>query len=224
MRFKDRHEGGRLLSGLLADYAARKDVLILAIPSGGVPVAVALARELACEMDVLVVRTMNLPQHDPWQPEIVMGAVAPGGVRALELGVLTSAKVQPQDLEQVIAFEQQELDRLQRLYRGDRAVPDLRGRTVILVTDAIVIGSTMEAAIKAVRDKGAVRAVAVAPVGLASTCEHVQRFSDEFVCLLQSPDFCSLALWYDDPRYTTNDEVRSLLARHLQDPHPAVHA
>jgi putative phosphoribosyl transferase len=224
MRFKDRHEGGRLLAGLLADYAARKDVLILAIPSGGVPVAVALARELACEMDVLVVRTLNLPQHDPWQPEIVMGAVAPGGVRALDVGVLTSAKVQPQDLEQVIAFEQQELDRVKRLYRGDRPFPDLRGRTVILATDAMVIAWNMEAAIKAVRAKGAVRAVAVAPVGLASTCEHVQCFADELVCLLQSPDFCSLALWYDDPRDTTNEEVRSLLAPHLQDPHPAVHA
>jgi putative phosphoribosyl transferase len=223
MRFKDRHEGGRLLAGLLADYAARQDVLILAIPLGGVPVAVALARELACEMDVLVVRTLNLPQHEPWQPEIVMGAVAPGGVRALDLGVLTSAKVQPQDLEQVVAFEQQEVDRLQRLYRGDRPFRDVRERTVILATDAIVIGSTMEAAIEAVRDKGAVRAVAVAPVGLASTCEHVQRFADEFVCLVQSPDFCSLALWYDDPRDTTNEEVRSLLVPHLQDPHPAVH-
>jgi putative phosphoribosyl transferase len=224
MRFKDRHEGGRFLAGLLAKYAGRKDVLILAIPSGGVPVAAGLARELACEMDVLVVRTLNLPQHDPWQPETVMGAVAPGGVRALDLGVLTSAKVQPQDLEQVVGFEQQELDRLKRLYRGDRPFPDLRGRTVILATDAIVIGSIMEAAIKAVRDKGAVRAVAVAPVGSASTCEHVQRFADEFVCVLQSPDFCSLALWYDDPRCTTNEEVRSLLAPHLQDPHPLVHA
>jgi len=83
MRFKDRHEGGRVLAGLLSDYARRKDVLILAIPSGGVPVAAELARELACEMDVLVVRTLNLPQHDPWQPEIVMGAVAPGGVPPL---------------------------------------------------------------------------------------------------------------------------------------------
>src|SRR6202521_6100677 len=101
MRFKDRHEGGRLLAGLLADYAGRRDVLVVAIPSGGVPVAAALARELACEMDVLVVRTLNLPQHDPWQPEIVMGAVAPGGVRVLDFGVMTSAKVQPQELEQV---------------------------------------------------------------------------------------------------------------------------
>jgi len=224
MRFKDRHEGGRLLAGLLADYAGRKDVLILAIPLGGVPVAAALARELACEMDVLVVRMLNLPQHDPWQPEIVMGAVAPGGVRAVDVGVLAAAKVQPQDLDQVVAFEHQELDRLKRLYRGDRPFPDLRGRTVILATDAIVIGSTMEAAIKTVRAEGAVRAVAVAPVGLASTCGQVQRFADEFVCLHQSPDFCSLALWYDDPRSTTDEEVRSLLAPHLQDPHPAVHA
>ena len=211
-RIKDRHEGGRLLARLLAEYAGHKDLMVLAIPSGGVPVAAAIVQELGCSMDVLVVRTLNLPQHDPWQMEIVMGAVAPDGVRALDLGVLTSANVQPQDLEQVVAFEQKELDRLQRLYRGDRPFPDLRERTVILATDAIVIGSTMEAAIKAARAHGAVRAVAVAPVGLATTCEHVQRIADEFVCLLQSPDFCSLALWYDDPRYTTDEEILSLLA------------
>ena len=211
-RIKDRQEGGRLLARLLFDYVGQKDVLVLAIPSGGVPVAVAIVQELGCSMDVLVVRTLNLPQHDPWQPEIIMGAVAPGRVRVVDVGVLTSAKVQPRDLEQMVAFEQKELDRLQRLYRGDRPFPDLRERTVILATDAKVIGSTMEAAIKAVRAKGAVRAVAVAPVGLASTCEHVQLFADEFVCLLQTPEFCSLALWYDDPRYTTDEEILSLLA------------
>jgi putative phosphoribosyl transferase len=221
-RLKDRHEGGRLLGRLLADYAGRKDVLVLAIPPGGVPVGAAIVQELGCSMDVLVVRTLNVPQHNPWEREIVMGAVAFGGVRVLDLGVLTSAKVHPQELEQVVAFEQQELERLQRVYRGDRPFPDLQRRTVILAIDAIVIGSIVEAAIKAVRAKGAVRVVAATPVGLASTCEHVQRIGDGCVCLLQSPDFCSLALWYDDPRYTTDDEVRSLLAPHLQDEHDAV--
>ena len=185
-RLKDRHEGGRLLGRLLADYAGRKDVLVLAIPPGGVPVAAAIVQELGCSMDVLVVRTLNVPQHNPWESEIVMGAVAPGGVRVLDLGVLTSAKVHPQELEQVVAFEQQELERLQRLYRGDRPFPDLQGRTVILATDAIVIGSIMEAAIKAVRAKGAVRVVAATPVGLASTCEHVQRIADG--CCVSSPE------------------------------------
>jgi putative phosphoribosyl transferase len=208
-----------MLARLLADYAGRKDVLVMAIPPGGVPVAAAIVQELGCSMDVLVVRTLNLPQHDPWQPEIVMGAVAPGGVRVLDFGILTSARVQPQDLEQVVAFEQREVDRLQRLYRGDRPFPELRGCTVILVNDAVVIGSTMQAAIEAARATGAMRAVVAAPVGLASTCEQVQAISDQFVCLLRSPDFCSLALWYDDPRATTDDEVRSLLASHLQDQH-----
>lgn len=150
-RFKDRHDGGRLLAGLLADYADRKDVLVLAIPSGGVPVAAALARELACEMDMLMVRTLNAPIHDPWQLDVIMGAVALGGVRVLDLEVLTSSKVHPQDLERVTAFEQRELDRLQRLYRSDRPFPDLRERTVILTTDAIVIVSNMRAAIEAAR-------------------------------------------------------------------------
>jgi putative phosphoribosyl transferase len=175
-------------------------------------------------MDVLVVRTLNVPQHDPWEPEIVMGALAPGGVRVLEFGVLTSAKVQPQDLEEVTAFEQGELDRLQRLYRGDRPFPELRGRSVILATDAIVIESIMRAAIEGVQAKGAGRAVVAAPVGLASTCEQVQRIANEFVCPLQSSYFCSLALWYDDPRDTTDEEVRSLLAPHLLDQHAVVHA
>jgi len=223
-RLKDRREGGRLLAGPLAVYAGVKDVLVLAIPSGGAPVAAALARALGCPMDVLVVRTLNVPQHDPWEPEIVMGAVAPGGVRVLDFEVLTSAKVQPQELEQVTAFEQRELDRLQRLYRGDCPFPKLRGRSVILATDAFVIESTMRAAIEGVQAKGAVRVVAAAPVGLASTCEQVQRIADEFVCPLQSSYFCSLALWYDDPRDTTDEEVRSLLAPHLLDQHTVVHA
>jgi len=219
---KDRHESGRLLGRLLADYAGRKEVLVLAIPSGGVPVAAAIAGELGCSMDVLVVRRLNVPQHNPWEREIVMGAVASGGVRVLDLGVLTSTKVHPQELEQVIAFEQQELERLQRAYRGDRPFPDLQRRTVILATDAIVNRSIVEAAIKAVRTKGAVRVVTATPVGLASTCEHVQRIGDGCLCVLESPDFCSLALWYDDPRYPTDDQVRSLLAPQLHDEHEAV--
>jgi putative phosphoribosyl transferase len=222
-RLRDRHEGGRLLARLLADYAGRKDVVVLGIPSGGVPVAAAIVQQLGCSMDVLVVRTLNVPQHNPWELEIVMGAVAPGGVRVLDFGVVTSAKVQRQELEQVVAFEQQELERLQRLYRGDRPFPNLRGLTVILATDAIVIGFTMQAAIEAARAKGAVRAVAAAPVGLASTCDEVQLIADEFVCPFQSPYFCSFALWYDDPRDTTDDEVRSLLAPHFQNEHAAVH-
>jgi len=223
-RLKDRHEGGLGLARLLGDYAGRKDVLVLAIPSGGTPVAAALARKLDCPMDVLVVRTLNVPQHNSWQPEIVMGAIAPGGVRVLDFGVLTSCKVHPRELEQATAFEQRELDRLQRLYRGDRPFPDLRGRSVILVTDALVIRPIMQAAIEAAQSKGAVRVVAAAPVGLASTCEQVQRSADKFVCLFRSHDFCSLALWYDDPRDTTDEEVRSLLAPHLQDQHAAAHA
>jgi putative phosphoribosyl transferase len=223
-RLKNRHEGGRLLARLLADDASRKDLLVLAIPSGGVPVAAAIVQELRCSMDVLVVRKLTVPQHDPWQPEIVMGALAPGGVRVLDFWVLTSSKVQPQELEQVTAFEQRELDRLQRLYRGDRQFPELRGRSVILATDALVIRSTMQAAIEAVRGMRATRVVVAAAAGLASTCEQVQPIVDQFVCLLQTPDFCSLALWYDDPRHTTDEEVHSLLAQHLQDQLAAAHA
>jgi len=219
MRLKDRHEGGRLLAGLLSNYTRVKDMQVLAIPPGGAPVAAALARELGCTMDVLVVLALNVPQHDPWAAEMVMGAAAPGGVRVLDPGVLTSSKVQPQELEQVTAFEQREVDRLERLYRGDRPYPELRGRSVILVSDAIVIESTMRAAIECVRAKGAVWVVAAAPAGLASTCEQVQRIADEFVCPLQSPYFCSVALWYDDPRNTTDEEVQFLLAPHLLDQH-----
>jgi putative phosphoribosyl transferase len=172
-------------------------------------------------MDVLVVRTLNVPQHNSWELDIVMGAVAPGDVHIVDFGVLTSAKVHPQELERVVAFEQQELERLQRFYRGDRPFPDLQRRTVILATDAIANSSIMEAAIKAVRAKGAVRVVAATPVGLTSTCEHVQRIADGCVSLCQSPDFCSLALWYDDPRFITDHEVRSLLEPHLQYEHDA---
>jgi len=171
-RLKNRDEGWRLLARLLAHYAGRKDVVVLGIPSGGVRVAVAIAEELECAVDLLMVRTLNAPQHDPWQREVIIGAVAPGGVCVLDSGTLTSAKVHPQELEQVVAIEQQELERLQRLYRGDRSFPDLRGRTVVLATDAILVGSSIEAGIRAARAKGAVRVVVATPVGLASACEH----------------------------------------------------
>lgn len=205
-RFRDRHEGGRLLARLLVDYAGRKDVLVLAIPSGGVPVAAAIAGEFGCAMDVWVVRTLTVPQHDPWQLEIVMGAVAPGGVRVVDVGILTSARVPPQELEQVVAFEQQEVERLQRHYRGDRPFPNLRGRTVILATDAIVIGSTMEAGIRAAQAKGAVRVVAATPVGLASACEDVQVMGDGvFSGALTSAPLCPGTMIPDTQQTTKYD-------------------
>jgi len=146
--------------------------VVLGVPPGGVPVAVAIAEELECAVDLLMVRTLIIPQHDPWQREIVMGAVAPGGVCVLDSGMLTLAKIHPQEVEQVVVFEQRELERLQRLYRGDRPFPDLRGRIVVLTTDAILVGSSIEAGIRAARAKGAVRVVVATPVGLASACEH----------------------------------------------------
>jgi putative phosphoribosyl transferase len=222
-RFKDRYAGGQSLAHLLVDYAGRKDVLVLGIPPGGVPVAAAIAQSLECAMDVLTVRTLNVPQHDPWQLEIPMGAVTLGGVRVVDYEVVTSARVQSQELEQVVAFERQELERLHRLYRGDRPFADLRGRTVIVATDAIITGSVIDAAARAIRANGAARVLAATPVGLTLACEHVQRIGAEFVCLHNSRDYCSPAVWYDDPREPTYQEIRALLAPHLRhdnDPAP----
>lgn len=223
-RFKDRRKGGHLLAGLLTSYADRKDVVVLAIPPGGTLVGAAIAQELGCPLDVMVVRPLNAPQHNPWESEIVMGAIACGGVRVLDADAITFSKVQPHELELVTDFELRESNRLDRLYRDDLPFPELQDRCVILATDAIVNGWTMRAAIEAARAKGAARVVVAAPAGAAVTCDQVRAVADEFVCLLETPDFCSLALWYDDPRNISDQEVRTLVApHHLEDHRAAMH-
>jgi putative phosphoribosyl transferase len=207
MRFRDRAEAGRVLAGHLGRYAGRSDLVILALPRGGVPVAVEVARVLHAPLDVFVVRKLGLPA----QPELAMGAIASGGVRVLNDEVIADLGVPPAVIDQVAATEERELRRRERQYRGDLPAPDIEGRTVILVDDGLATGSTMRAAALAVRRLRPVGVVIAVPVAPASTCEALRADADEVICAMTPPLFSAVGLWYDDFAQTPDAEVRDLL-------------
>lgn len=209
MYFRDRADAGRQLAQRLQHYANRPDVLVLGLPRGGVPVAYEVARALNAPLDVFVVRKLGVPD----QPELAMGAVASGGVRVLNEDVVTALKMPRQVIEAVAAEEQRELERRERLYRGDRPPLDVRGRTVILVDDGLATGSTMRAAVAALRRLQPARIVVAVPVASPSVCESFRDIVDEIVCLLTPEPFYAVGLWYQDFSQTTDEQVRDLLQR-----------
>src|SRR5258707_1235454 len=205
--FGDRRDAGRLLADKLATYANRPDVLVLALPRGGVPVASEVARALGAPMDVFVVRKLGVPGYE----ELAMGAVATGGVRVLNDQLVERLGIPEQMIDAVAARERQELARRERLYRGDRPPPDVRGRTVILVDDGLATGSTMRAAVAALRRQGAARIVVAVPVGAPETCAEFEREADDVICAVTPEPFYAVGLWYGDFSQTTDEEVRDLL-------------
>src|SRR5260370_676984 len=178
-KFRDRAEAGLLLAKKLRKYANRKEVLILALPRGGVPVGFEVAEALNAPLDIFIVRKLGVPG----QEELAMGAIAPGGVRLLNSDIIDSLAISPQQIEEVAAREAQELERRVQLYRGDRQPPEVRDKTIILVDDGLATGSSMRAAIAALRQKGARRIVAAVPVAARSVCELVRAEADDIVCL-----------------------------------------
>jgi predicted phosphoribosyltransferase len=213
--FRDRSEAGRLLATQLVTYANRPDVLVLALPRGGVPVAYEVARALKAPLDVFLVRKLGLPGHE----ELAMGAVATGGVRVLNDQIVRALRIPDYVIEAVAAQEQQELRRRERLYRGGRPSPDVRGRTVILVDDGLATGATMQAAIKALRQQQPARIVVAVPTASPETCEALRAEVDEVICAITPEPFHAVGLWYEDFSQTTDEEVRDLLARsqHLEE-------
>lgn len=208
-RFYDRTEAGRLLAGLLAGYAGRLDVLVLALPRGGVPVAYEVARALGAPLDVFLVRKLGVPGHE----ELAMGAVASGNVRVLNEQVVRGLGIPDYVIDTVAAREERERERRERLYRGDRPPPDVRGKTVILVDDGLATGSTMLAAIKALRQLGPARIVVAVPVAAPETCRQLAEEVDDIVCAVTPEPFFSVGLWYEDFSQTSDDEVSDLLGR-----------
>jgi predicted phosphoribosyltransferase len=208
MYFRDRREAGRQLARHLAAYANRPDVLVLALPRGGVPVAYEVARALNAPLDVFLVRKLGLPGHE----ELAMGAVASGGVRVLNRDVVEALRLPPEIIDAVANRELQELERREREYRGDRPWPDVRGKTVILVDDGLATGSTMRAAVQALRQQGPDRLVVAVPAGSPETCDEFRDEVDEIVCAITPEPFYAVGLWYEDFSQTTDDEVRELLA------------
>jgi predicted phosphoribosyltransferase len=208
-RFRDRREAGQLLARKLTGYANRPDVLVLALPRGGVPVAYEVAQALGAPLDVFVVRKLGVPGYE----ELAMGAVATGGVRVLNDQIVSALRVPDYVIDAVAEWERQELARREREYRGDRPPPDVRGRTVILVDDGLATGATMQAAIRALRAQGPARIVVAVPTASPDICEQLRKEVDDVVCAITPEPFHAVGLWYEDFSPTTDEEVRDLLAR-----------
>jgi putative phosphoribosyl transferase len=209
MRFRDRSDAGQQLAARLSEYADRTDVLVLALPRGGVPVGWEVARALHAPLDVFLVRKLGVPGHE----ELAMGAIASGGVRVLNEDALHALHISDEVIEEVAAEELRELARRERLYRGDRPTPDVRGRTILLVDDGLATGSSMRAAVAALRRLGPARIVVAVPVGAADTCTSLRDDADDVVCVFTPEPFCAVGMWYDEFEQTSDDEVRDLLAR-----------
>ena len=212
--FRNRTEVGRLLAKQLKPtYANRPDVLVLGLPRGGVPVAYEVAEVLHAPLDICLVRKLGVPRHQ----ELAMGAIATGGIMVLNEALVRSLNISQKAIEQVAAREQQELERRARVYRGQRPVPDLSHRTIILVDDGIATGSTIKAAISTIKKQQPKRIIVAVPVAPPDVCQELKDEVDELVCLLTPEWLYSISLWYDDFSPTTDAEVRYLLARTMKE-------
>jgi predicted phosphoribosyltransferase len=211
--FFDRRQAGLVLARHLSQFAGRDDVVVLALPRGGVPVGYEVARTLHAPLDVFVVRKLGLPGYS----ELAMGALASGDVRLLNDDVLASYPVSRAAMEDVTRTERQELARRERIYRDGRPLVPIDGRIVILVDDGLATGSTMKAAVLAVRRSHPARVVVAVPVGAAETCDALRALADEVVCVLTPESFRAVGVWYEDFSQTTDEEVRQLLAAYAVD-------
>jgi putative phosphoribosyl transferase len=209
--FQDRTDAGRQLAEQLLSYAERDDVIVLALPRGGVPVAFEVAQRLRVPLDVFVVRKLGVPGHE----ELAMGAIASGGIRVLNEDVL---RVMPNShgiVDQVAAIEGEELQRRERHYRADRPAPESKDHIVILIDDGLATGASMRAAVAALRQQGAAKIIVAVPVGAPTTCEELKNMADEVLCLQTPPEFIGVGQYYLDFSQTTDEEVRELLAASL---------
>jgi putative phosphoribosyl transferase len=207
MQFRDRGEAGRMLAGKLMKYAGRSDVVVLALPRGGVPVAYEVARELHAPLDVFLVRKLGLPGH----AELAIGAIAGDGVRVLNKAVIRALHISSETIAAVCAEERAELKRRERIYRGERPALPLHDRTVILIDDGLATGSSMRAAVVAVRRRKPDRIVVAVPVGATGTCAEFENHVDEVFCIGTPEPFIAVGLWYGDFSQTTDQEVQQLL-------------
>ena len=210
--FVNRREAGIELASRLAKYRGGDDVVVVALPRGGVPVAYEIAEALDAPLDVFVVRKLGMPGH----PEFAIGAIASGGVRVLTEDVIRWYRIPDSVIDAIARQELAELERREREYRRGRPPIDLRDRVVILVDDGLATGSTMRAAVEAVRAHKPARVVVAVPVGAPATCEEFADITDEIVCARTPEPFSAVGLWYRDFSQTTDEEVRALLEEHAQ--------
>jgi putative phosphoribosyl transferase len=207
--FADRRQAGKKLASQLDGYANRSDVLVLALPRGGVPVAFEVARALRAPLDVFLVRKLGVPG----QEELAMGAIATGGVRVLNEEVTSRIDIPSSTIDEVAHREEQELERRERLYRDDRPAPNVQGRTVILIDDGLATGSTMRAAATALRKMQPSKIIVAVPVAAAETCADLRSEVDEVICGATPEPFMAVGAWYSDFEQTSDREVRELLDR-----------
>lgn len=208
-RFEDRIDAGHRLAEALTQHIGEKDLIVLALPRGGVPVAAEVASALDAPLDLLLVRKLGTPGHE----ELAMGAIASGGTVVFNQDLLSYLPVPQSTMDAVIFRERQELARRDQAYRGDRPQPAVEGRTVILVDDGLATGATMRAAIQALRQRKPKRIVVAVPVAPPDTVERLQQEADEVECLVAPDPFYGVGYWYEDFSQTTDEEVRAYLSR-----------
>jgi predicted phosphoribosyltransferase len=209
VRFRDRAEAGRALARALSHYAGRDDVIVLALPRGGVPVAYEVANELGAPLDVFLVRKLGVPEHE----ELAMGAIASGGVLVLDESVLRWLGISEEQIQTTLARELEELQRRETAYRGERPPLELRGKTVIVVDDGLATGASMQAAARAIRRYEPARIVVAVPVASRATCDQFRDDVDEVICAVTPEPFYAVGNWYEDFSQTSDEEVRKLLER-----------
>lgn len=207
--FQDRGAAGRALAQELSQYAGRTDVVVLALPRGGVPVGFEIARALHAPLDIFLVRKLGAPHYE----ELAMGAIASGGTRVLNDAVVRNLRITPEQIEQVALREQRELERREHIFREGRPPVPVRDRIVILVDDGLATGSTMRAAVQALKKQNPQRIVVAVPVAAPETCEDFQPLVDEVICLYTPDPFMAVGRWYDDFTQTHDAQVREILER-----------
>jgi putative phosphoribosyl transferase len=219
--FSDRVEAGRLLAAELAKHKLPANVIVLALPRGGVPVGLEVAKTLHAPLDVVVVRKLGVP----WQPELAMGAIAGSSEQVLNKELIADLRVSRQEINAAVAKERAEVERREKLYRAGRPAPDLRGRVVLLVDDGLATGSTMLVAARYVRAFKPAKMIIAVPVGSVEACERLKKQADDFLCLATPASFMAVGEWFRDFRQVSDAEVRRLLeegrheAEELEMPH-----
>ena len=207
--FPDRNAAGQAVARELSRYAGRNDVVVLALPRGGLPVGFEIARALHAPMDVFLVRKLGVPQYE----ELAMGAIASGGVRVINESVVESLGLTPDQIEETARREQRELDRREKAFRNGRPPVTITGRIAILVDDGLATGSTMRAAVEALKKQKPSRIVVAVPVASPETCAEFEQLVHEVICLYTPEPFMAVGRWYDDFAQLTDEEVREYLER-----------
>lgn len=208
-KFRNRYEAGKILADQLKSYAKRSDVIVLALPRGGVPVAFEIAKALLVPLDLFIVRKIGVPE----QEELAMGALAMGGLTVFNEELIRDLGISKQAIEKVIQMEERELRRRETAYRGDEPYPTLTGKTIILVDDGIATGASMRAAVSAIRQLNPASIIMAVPVVEVNTYEKMAKIVDKVVCPLKPEFFYAVGQWYDDFTQTTDEEVRELLVK-----------